>query len=100
MVVKPIPNQHLSRLIPEWNLHVGEGIHRVSVVFNRIPGEDPNCLKLPAQSTLTNDELSSICSVQTVYAICPCNTVLNLRRIKIAISIVKESCLLENFLRD
>ena len=51
-----------------------------------------------AESQLANDELGSICPVQTIDAICPCNTILHLRfLVTSTIAVVEEARCSEDF---
>ena len=59
-------------------IHVCKGIHGVRVVFHRIMSNDSESLELSAQRLFANDELSSICSIKTVDAICSRHAILHL----------------------
>ena len=74
---------------PTQDVHVGEQVDRISVVFQDRFADDPKSVQLVAQSTLADDELGRVRSIETVDAVCPRNSPLQ-RRFHIPVVSVAE----------
>lgn len=77
-----------------------EQIHRVCVVLEGGLIYNAKSMQLMPKSSLPNNELGSVCSVQTVNAVGPCNSFLNQRLRRASVPVLEEASRSHNFVRN